>query len=290
MILSTLKYFNLFDYPLTLIEIKKWLFQDDENNLETIKNKLEENPTIEQSEGFYFLKGREQIVNLRKQKYLYTQKKYKKRFKYIKLISYLPHVSGIFIVNNLAISNVDKQSDIDLLIISKKNKIWTTRFFTTSIIKLLGLRPNPNKSEDKICLSVYLTEDNLNLEKYKIGKNDIHFTYWVNQMIPVYNPGNIYQKFIQTNNWIKKDLPNSFEYSPPKTRQIKNNLLKNISKNILSIFCFEKLFKKIQLSILPNKLKNLMNKDTRVVVSDQILKFHDNDPRVEIQQKYDRTK
>ena len=62
MILSTLKYFNLFDYPLTLIEIKKWLFQDDENNLETIKNKLEENPTIEQSEGFYFLKAENKLL------------------------------------------------------------------------------------------------------------------------------------------------------------------------------------------------------------------------------------
>ena len=31
-----------------------------------------------------------------------------------------------------------------------------------------------------------------------------------------------------------------------------------------------------------------MNKDTRVVVNDNILKFHDNDPRAELQKKWEQ--
>ncbi len=42
------------------------------------------------------------------------------------------------------------------------------------------------------------------------------------------------------------------------------------------------LVKYFQLTIMPNKLKDMANQDTRVIVHDSILKFHDNDRRGQI--------
>ncbi|MFH1781259.1 MAG: hypothetical protein ABH835_01440 [Patescibacteria group bacterium] len=285
-ILKTVCYFDLFDYPLTLLEIRKWLWQNPEKNLNLIEHSLNNNPNIASKQGFYFLKDREKLVELRKQRYINSQLKFKKRLKFIKILTYLPFVEGIFIANNLAVSNVKDDSDIDLIIVAKKN-IWTTRLFTTTKIAALGLRPTPQKSKDKICLSVYLTHNHLNLEKYKINRQDIHYTYWADQIIPIYDKNNIYKKYREANHWIKTDLPNSLAYQVAKPRKIDNNVWKDISQNIFGLLSFEKFYKKIQLKKLPLKLKNLMNKDNRVVINDEILKFHDNDPREEIQKNWE---
>jgi len=166
-ILKTLTYFDLFDYPLTLLEIQKWLWRENENDLEKIQKTLDKSPQIDSREGFYFLQGRSDIVRQRKNRYVVAQKKFKKRLSYIRLLTWLPHVKAIFVVNNLAIANAGINSDIDLMIISQDDKIWTTRMFTTTLMKIFGLRPTQKKNKDQLCLSIYLTESNLDLEKYK---------------------------------------------------------------------------------------------------------------------------
>ena len=287
-ILKTLAYFDLFDYPLTLLEIQKWLWEEKEEDLEKIKQTLDASPQIDSREGFYFLKGREGIVRQRKNRYVTAQKKFKKRLPYIRLLTWLPHVKAIFVVNNLAIANAGINSDIDLMIISQDNKIWTTRMFTTTLMKIFGLRPSPQKNKDQLCLSIYLTESNLDLENYKINPNDIHFTYWADQIFPIYDPNKLEKKYLNKNAWIKKQLPASFGYETAWPRTIKQSGFGKFMQSFLSLASFENAYKKWQIKKLPPNLKEMMNKDTRVVVNDKILKFHDNDPRAEILQKWEQ--
>jgi hypothetical protein len=49
----------------------------------------------------------------------------------------------------------------------------------------------------------------------------------------------------------------------------------------------EKYFKKLQLHLMPAEMKGLMNKDTRVVVNDSVLKLHVNDRREEYKNKFE---
>ncbi|MBU0732123.1 hypothetical protein KKC88_04555 [Patescibacteria group bacterium] len=287
-ILKTLTYFDLFDYPLTLLEIQKWLWETKEEDLNKIKQVLNNSPQIESREGFYYLQGRGDIVRKRKNRYVVAQKKFKKRLPYIRLLTWLPHVKAIFVVNNLAIANAGTNSDIDLMIISPDDKIWTTRMFTTTLMKIFGLRPTQEKNKDQLCLSIYLTEKNLNLEDYKINPDDIHFTYWADQIFPVYDPDNLEKKYIKANAWIKNKLPASIGYQAAWPRTINRSGLNRFMQSFLSLASFENAYKKWQLKNLPQNLKDMMNKDTRVVVNDKILKFHDNDPRAEILQKWEQ--
>lgn len=50
-------------------------------------------------------------------------------------------------------------------------------------------------------------------------------------------------------------------------------------------FC-ERLAKEIQLRRLPARILDMMNKDSRVVVTDSVLKFHDNDRRAEYRDRW----
>ena len=49
----------------------------------------------------------------------------------------------------------------------------------------------------------------------------------------------------------------------------------------------EKAAKKFQMKILPAALKELMNKDTRVIINDSILKLYLTDRRAEFMEKYE---
>ena len=294
-ILDTLAYFQIFNFPLTSWEIYKNLWQPDKKySFEQIKNTLENlsnNKILGTNEGFYFFKTKGDLVATRKKKYLHAQNKIKKAKKSLWLISHVPFVKAIFICNNLAYQNATEGSDIDLAIICQKNRIWTARFFSTLLMKLLGQRPTENKHQDKICQSFFITTDNLNLESLAY-KNDIHFTYWLNQFLPIYGEPKLIEKFFKSNAWTKKHLPN-FEPITTNDRWVVKS--KSVNKNILELLLgnksiggpLNKLLKIIQLKILPKNLSNLAKEDnTNVVISDKILKFHDKDRRIEFRDKW----
>jgi len=64
---------------------------------------------------------------------------------------------------------------------------------------------------------------------------------------------------------------------------IRLNLFSKIFKKIIEFICINKfchsILKKIQLKYFPKIIKNLMNKDTRVIINDDLLKMHTTDNR-----------
>ena len=70
---------------------------------------------------------------------------------------------------------------------------------------------------------------------------------------------------------------------------IKSNWFSRSVSMILNLFSFEKLAEKFQLKIMPSGLKEIMNKDSRVIVNDKILKFHLEDKRVGYLDKFNNT-
>jgi hypothetical protein len=280
-ILQTIIYFDLFNFPVTarevyynLIGVQSVSFTKVQNALKELsKNKLSE------KEGFYFLPGRDEIIAKRKEHYLIAEKKFELALKNAKRLRRLPFVKAIFLANTLSYSNAKDSSDIDLVIITKKERIWTARFFCAGLMKLLKQRPTQTDKKNKICLSFYLTEDNLNLEPYAY-KNDIHFAFWAKQFFPLYDPEKLYHKFQQENQWASKLIPNYLKYKPNDRRVLTSP---SIIQKLIPACCprsMERLLKKFQLKIMPIHLQNLAIKDNSdVIISDTILKFHDQDKR-----------
>ncbi len=296
-ILRTISYFNIFDFPLTGWEIWKNLWQPETNySLNEVNFALDNllnEKILGSNEGFYFLKRKDNIVFERKKKYLLAQAKIKKAKKYIQLLNRLPYVRAIFICNNLAYQNAREGSDIDLTIICARNKIWTARLFCVLAMKLLRQRPTVKSQKDKICLSFYITEDNLNLQSLAY-ENDVHFIYWLNQFVPVCGRPELINNFFQANIWTKKYLPNYFPVQTNARWQIKARpLTQKISEGALNcklFFWAESLAKKFQLKVLPRHLRELAKQNnTNVVINDKVLKFHDKDTRLEILQKWNST-
>ena len=91
-----------------------------------------------------------------------------------------------------------KGSDIDLFIITQKNRIWTVRLLTTLYFSLIRLRKIRKKHAGKFCLSFFITENAINFESIAI-QNDIYLYHWILYMKPIINKKDTYMKFIEAN-------------------------------------------------------------------------------------------
>ncbi len=105
--------------------------------------------------------------------------------------------------------NVDRKDDIDLFIITKRNRLWTTRLFATIVVDLLGIRRKPGETDvrNKICLNMFMSEDALSIPKQE---QDLFAAHEVLQMKPLWEREGIYKKFLMKNKWVSKFLPNAW--------------------------------------------------------------------------------
>jgi len=285
-ILATIAYFDVFNYPLTVTEIWKWLYLERAEIrpstvgevLKILENSQLIKSRVSSCRGFYFLKNREELPNIREARYILSLKKLKRARRVAGFLKFVPGIKMIALCNSLAWTNAREESDIDFFIVTDKNKIWTARFWAAGFLQIFGLRPSKKNNKDKICLSFFADDDSLNLESLATGSPDIYLIYWVAQLQPLFDRGGIYQKFWQANAWIKKFLPNIF----PKDGADK------VSKGRLNkIGLGEKFFRWLQLKMLPKNLKEMANRDSRVVITDKILKFHANDRREEYKKMWE---
>ncbi|OGG87663.1 hypothetical protein A3B87_02930 [Candidatus Kuenenbacteria bacterium RIFCSPHIGHO2_02_FULL_39_13] len=278
--MMTMRYFDLFDYPLKKDEVFKWHFGKSEVGLDELLAKQ----LVEERDGYYFLAFRNDIIKTRKAREIISLKKIKKAQVIAMILGFVPGVKMIAVVSNLGYLNADKDADIDLFIVAKKGKIWAVRFWSVMLMKILGQRPSKKVMKDKICLSYYVSEDNLNLEQTKVGEPDAHLCYLAAQYLPIYSEDDMWQRFVEANKWLNKYLPN-FKYGEYDRRFIikpKLVWLKNlIAKTELSFE--QRFYKEIQLKKMSAELKQAMNQgDKKVIVNDQMLKLHLNDKREEI--------
>ncbi|MFH0840860.1 MAG: hypothetical protein V1865_02685 [bacterium] len=288
-IIKIIIYFDMFDYPLSALEIwqylpKKYSFQE----LCLVINQLEK---ISCHQGLYFLNGRKEIIDIKKTRYNLAEKKFKRALMVSKFFRWLPWIQMIAVVNLIGAHNAKKEGDIDLLIITAPKKIWLTRLFSVGLLKIFGLRPTPHQVQDKICLSFFITADNLSFEplllNQSLSNRDRYFTYWLANLYPIYNKNNTYQELIKENTWLRNYLPNWRPKTTSEQRgvlEIENNLYNKISDILLS--SFNGLAKKLQMIVMAKELKTIMNQGTEVVINDQILKLHTADARQKYYEQY----
>ncbi|OGH85466.1 MAG: hypothetical protein A2493_01215 [Candidatus Magasanikbacteria bacterium RIFOXYC12_FULL_33_11] len=296
-ILKTLAYFDILSYPLTKIELKKFLWlpniiSEDEVsfNLQVL---LTENK-IDKQNCFYFLKGKNENVKLRQLKVKLVEEKMKIANRAVQKLKHVPFLRAVFVCNTVASGVPNNDSDIDVLIIAKKNYMWVVRFFSTIILKFFRLRTSELNHKDRMCLSFYATDSNLNLEKLQMSNySDIYLVYWILQLIPIYDPDNLYQSIFRANKWldsyinILKQNYDLVEYL--QVRDVDSSLR---VKNILENFFAEKKYllnfiEKLQHSKIRKNYGLYADMvDTRVVISEEFLKFHENDRRREYHDKW----
>lgn len=284
---KTLAYFRLFNYPLTKEELFAYLWAPPRVGYDEFISHFQQT-----SAG--------QIIDTednRRRRLLISEHKLKKAVSAVKKIRAVPFLRAVFVCNSAGSGLAGRDSDIDFFIITEPRRIWLVRFFTNFIYKFLGLRTYGKNKRDKICLSYYADSGHLDLSAQKALDEDIHFAYWLHQMIPIFDPLNYYEKFLSANKWTEKFLPNISRKS--KTGYL--YLVKDSSASRVWRKSWESLWnggygdmleaqaKGIQLQRLKMTLKGSADKSDRgVVLGDEVIKLHEHDTRLEIHSNWQK--
>ena len=269
-------FFDLFDYPLTAYEV--WKYLDKEavlNEVVKILDILSASGIINQENGFFFLPGRGEILTTRSLRHNYSLRKIKIARRFTRLFKILPAVKAVILTNSIGQNNMRDGSDIDFLIITAPRRLWLTRLFCAGITKLANSRPTEKNKRDKICLSFYLSAENMNLDEFKLADGDPYFFYWLRSFVLLYNINDTYEQFLVANK-LFLDAP------------IESNELKNIQFSSKSKFLnyLEKLAARLQRVIMSESLKKAVNNSDGVVINDRVLKLYLHDRRHEYAEKY----
>ena len=206
-IIKTLAYADIFNYPLTLSEIHRWLIHSRSISFNQLSSNLSYQ-LIFSANSYFHLPNRQQLVKLRQQRLRFSQLKLTQAQKASDYLKLIPFIKLIAITGALAMNNSKKNDDIDFIIISSPNRLWLTRLLAILILELLRLRRRPRSafSPDKICLNLFLTQSHLTLPS---AQRNLYTAHELCQLRPLYNQDSTYQKLLLANPWVKKYLPHA---------------------------------------------------------------------------------
>ena len=281
-IAATLVYSDIFDFPLKLKEISYWLplpiSLRELSPLKSIRG-LVQKGLLAQEDDFYFLPGREKIVVKRKKSQRTSRLKLEISQKVARILIKVPGVLLVGLTGNLAMMDVRKNDDIDFLIITQGNKIWTARFLAVLLLEILGRRRRPKSKQikDKICLNLFLDEAHLYLGK---DRQDLYTAHEILQMKPLAEKENIYWQFLEANLWVKNFLPNAFGEKINRSRKnLESNSKKSRGRRIIRMGFVEWLLGGFQ-------LWHIRKGQTRETIKTGQLFFHPQDKRKEVMEQY----
>lgn len=272
-ILKTIHYADVFNYPLTVEEIKKYLVgQLKDLSIEKGLSQTVADDKLTYVDGYYGLHGREEIVELRKKRQKYSWPKLKKARRLASILSYIPWIKLIGVTGALAMENSDEEDDIDLMIVGSSKRLWLTRALVVITLKLTRQYRRSDKVRDKICPNLFISEDVL-----EVKPHNLYTAHEVVQMKPIFERGNAYQEFLGANLWVKKFLPGAVEISNLNC-QIPNPKIN--CQNFLFDF-LESLVYKIQ-------LKYMSRKDRKRIVGQSLIHFLDKDDQPRVLKEYQK--
>lgn len=280
--LATLAYFDIFGILLTEEEVlDNLLFIEPDAPKVAIY--LKESPLIKEFGGYYSISKTQDFA---KEYKIFLEKKTRAHIYWKKirrtqwLLNACPFVNLIAVCNSLPIGDVNPDSDIDLFVIAKPNRMFTARLFLTIFTSVFGLRRYGTKIHKRFCLSFYITENNLDLSQIAQKPYDIYLAYWLKTMEPLCGDYKVYQKLLQENfTWLK-----DFFYAVPELKRHyrkKNSLIKKFLEWLFDSDEIESKQKNYQLKRAQEKYELLKDK-SGTIISDTILKFHDKDARTTV--------
>ena len=265
-IIKTLAYSSVFKYPLRLGELWRYLIWETKKPVR-YKQFIETVETLINSKKIYRINSLHLLIN--KKSWIVTYNKEKKEAvqklgiakRTAFLLTYIPTIELVGLSGKLALSVADKKDDIDLFIVTKKGSLWLTRILILLLLSFIGLKREPGGKEtkNKICVNMFADTTRLTIPKQE---QDLFSAHEVCQLIPLVSKNNTYEKFLSSNLWVKKYLPNSFT----------SNSKKQTIKKQATYSLFEKLAYILQKWYMRNK-------KTNEKISPSYVRFHPHDAR-----------
>ncbi|HEX2609170.1 MAG TPA: hypothetical protein VHK91_17435, partial [Flavisolibacter sp.] len=215
-LLSTLAYFDLFDYPITGIELYSYLQTScSYEEFQSVLKVLSSENQVFRLEDFYSLRNDFRLASRRKKGNLRARQLLKTADRIAGFLACFPFVKGVAVSGSLSKNFADEHADIDFFLITEKNKLWIARTFMHVFKKLTFLV----RKQHWFCMNYYVSEEGL-----EIREKNYYTAIEIATLMPLRGSA-IFRDFYAQNQWSRMVLPNhSMKVS--HTREISKSFLK----------------------------------------------------------------
>ncbi len=204
-ILQALLYADIFDYPLTLPEIHRYMVGVSAP-VDAVQDALA--PTsplagyVERRGEFFTLTGRAHLAEVRRHRERAAERMWPKAIAYGRRMAGLPFVRMVAVTGALALDNVDEDDDLDYFIVTDPGRLWLCRAMVILLVRWAARRG------DILCPNFFLSSEALVLRQ-----RNLFTAHEVVQMVPVAGL-DVYRLMRASNAWTFRYLPNAL--GPPK--------------------------------------------------------------------------
>ena len=206
-ILETVAYYDVFDYPLTEFEVWKLLLMSDGEGMSApdisfrmVEETLEGSylrKRLGRARGFVFLRGRERLIALRLERQRIADRNIRGARRIASILRFFPFVRMVGLTGSLSMKNADRGSDWDFFIVLRSGYIWTGRATVTALLHLFGLRRHGNHIAHRACLNFWVTTRSLEIRLKDLFSSSEYFF-----IIPLFGEA-VFRTFQQSNVWIR---------------------------------------------------------------------------------------
>lgn len=218
-ILQTIRYFSLFAMPLTAVQLWRCLIVDGSGQgrdtvgfsaltLRDLRDCLATSPWLTphlgSRHGYYFLKNQDDIVTRHLERQVISAMKWQIIRRMMRWLRYLPFVAMIAVSGSVSLNNAKPDSDLDLLIIARRHRLWTARLCLLVATQLVGRRRKhwDKRAPDKICLNHYVSDAALTIAS---DNRTIYTAMLYHHLIPLTGFAQ-YHHFMAANPWLENWL------------------------------------------------------------------------------------
>ncbi len=204
-VLATLAYADVFDHPLTLDELHRYLV-----GLAVRRDELERAVRLDdtlrggvgEQDGLFFLAGRGGTVATRRRRAEVAARLWPAARAACRAIAGRPFVRLVAVTGALAVDSVESGADIDLLVVARAGRVWTCRAFVVAFARQASRRG------PRLCPNYVLSEGAL-----AFTERTVYAARELAQLVPVAGPS-VYARLRAANPWAAELLPNAA--GPPR--------------------------------------------------------------------------
>jgi hypothetical protein len=285
-------FFDVLNYAPTWVECTAWLEWDGGGGIDRqaepsaselieVRDALVFDGRLEFAFGRVALQGRlVSLASLITHRMPFLARKLRNAKRAVRWMLRCSGIRFVALVNTTAIGNARDEGDLDFFVIAKRGTIWSARLISGFPYRIFGRLSGANAVPDAVCLSYFITDDALDLSSHTIKPDDPYYRYWFLSMLPLYDDG-VSEELWNTNTLIRERHPFATRWEMASDFCVRAPILR-----LPSFRWFERIARGFQFGWFPKQIADRMNRDTSVLVTDSVLKFHVDDRRAEYRQEY----
>lgn len=204
-VLRTVAYADVFDYPLTLLEIHRYLVGTPAP-LSAVRQALDDwllaRGELIENQGYISLPGRDAVVQTRLDRQTISERLWRKGRRYALLIARVPFVRFVGVTGTLAVDNAEHDADIDYLIMVAPGRVWLARQLCLLFVYL------GRAERVEICPNYVISTDRLDQ-----FEPSLFTAHELAHMVPVFGL-EAYEQLLSASDWAQQYLPNAFQLRP----------------------------------------------------------------------------